>query len=55
MTVTRLALVLCIGFGLIDYELNDGRLIGAASDLATQYGVWLSNKFSGLANSLVGH
>lgn len=55
MTLTRLIFVLCIGIALIDYKLNNGRLMDVVVDLANQQGVWVGEKFSRLAYYLAGH
>jgi hypothetical protein len=53
MTVTRLTLILCIVIAIIDYKINDGRLISSLGDLATQWGIWLSDRLAWLDKQIV--
>jgi hypothetical protein len=52
MTITRLMLVVSIAIALIDYTTNEGRLMASVGELATRWGIWLSEQLSRLTNQI---
>lgn len=51
MTLSRLALVLFIALAIIDYVFNNGRLVEALGESATQFGNWLNDSLMSLLSN----